>query len=138
GISSPSNPMRGSVLVRAVFPGQHRAPERSAQLRGPDPGFRRQAFLAGTAVGSAGFAVRARLTRGVLTDALAFAGLLVRAAVVLLRGARLAGVGSSAAASTVSLALSAAWAVFFSALSATLVALAAVFCAIEVTSLEAS
>src|SRR5436305_15008913 len=78
--------------------GQHRAPERSWQLRGPDPVFRRQAFLAGTAVGSAGLAVRARLVRGLLTDAVADALVLFRAGVVLLRGALLAGAAGVSAA----------------------------------------
>src|SRR3954454_6568608 len=150
-ISSPSNPMAGAYSRGAVIPGarralphrrgisgQHRAPERCTQLRGPDPVIRRQAFLAGTAVGLAGLAVRARLARGLLTDALVVAGVRLRAAGVFLRGARVAGAGSSTTASAVSLTLSATSAVLLSALSATLAALAAVFCAIEVTSLEAS
>src|SRR3954471_10950127 len=93
------------------------------------PGSRQRVRLAGTAVGSAGLAVRARVTRA---DALA--GVALRAAVVLLRGALLAGAGCSTALSAVALAESATSATCFSALAAALEAFAAVFCAIEVTS----
>ena len=73
--------------------------------------------FAGTAVGSAGVAARARVTR-----ADAFAGVFLRAAVVVFRGAGFAGV--SAAASTASLVSSAVSATRFSAWVATLVAFA--------------
>src|SRR3954453_7660072 len=105
---------------------------------------RRQFFLAGTAVGSAGLAVRARVTRAEVP----LAGDLRAAAVVFLAAVAsvLAGFGSPAfggfrplaKASAVALVASAAASTFSSALAATLVALAAVFCATEVTSLEAS
>src|SRR4051794_16000205 len=105
---------------------------------------RRQFFLAGTAVGSAGLAVRARVTRADVP----LAGDLRAAAVVFLAAvasfvagfgsSTLAGFGSSTTSSAVALVASAAASTFSSALAATLVALAAVFCATEVTSLEAS
>src|SRR4051812_12679900 len=81
--SSPSNPMRPSVLARARPPGpaggvaargeaDSSGPRSAgAQLRGPEQIDRCQAFLAGTAVGSAGLAVRARLVRALLTGAVA-------------------------------------------------------------------
>src|SRR4051812_16194277 len=53
--------------------GRDRAPERVTQLRGPGRcDVRRQFFLAGTAVGSAGLAVRARVTRAEVALAGAF------------------------------------------------------------------
>src|SRR3954466_5566890 len=53
--------------------GRDRAPERVKQLRGPGRcDVRRQFFLAGTAVGSAGLAVRARVTRAEVALAGAF------------------------------------------------------------------
>src|SRR5687767_9359351 len=107
----------------------------------------RQFFLAGTAVGSAGLAERARVTRAEV----ALAGEDVRAAgVVFLAGAAaltvvdfsVTGVapefGASTAFSAFALVVSATSSIVSSALVATLLALAAVFCATEVALLEAS
>src|SRR3954453_13509475 len=105
---------------------------------------RRQFFLAGTAVGSAGLAVRARVTRAdvpLAGDLRASAVVFLAAVASVLAGfgsSTLAGFGSSTTSSAVALVASAAGATFSSALAPTLVALAAVFCATEVTSLEAS
>src|SRR3954447_2803231 len=105
---------------------------------------RRQFFLAGTAVGSAGLAVRARVTRAdvpLAGDLRAAAVVFLAAVASVLAGfgsSTLAGFGSSTTSSAVALVASAAASTFSSALAATLVALAAVFCATEVTSLEAS
>src|SRR5215218_5432604 len=87
-------------------------------------------FFAGTAVGSARRAVRARVT----VDEVAFAGDFLAAGLLFLAGVALVAVGSagvafgsSTAFSAVALVLSAATSTFSSALAATLLALAAVF-----------
>src|SRR3954451_14084790 len=65
----------------------------------------RQFFLAGTAVGSAGFAARARVTRAVV----AFAGAFFAAGLLFLAGVAFAtGFGASTASSAVALVVSAA------------------------------
>src|SRR3978361_891647 len=114
--------------------GRDRAPERVKQLRGPGQcDVRRQFFLAGTARGLAGLAVRARLTRAEV----ALAGAFLAAGVVFLAVTRWAPeFGASTAFSALALVLLAASSTLSSALSAILVALAAVFCATDVALLE--
>src|SRR3954467_1472754 len=112
--------------ARGTGRGRDRAPARSWQLRGPGRcDVRRQFFLAGTAVGSAGLAVRARVTRAEVALAGAFlaAGVLFLAAGAVGAGAFVAaGFGASTAFSAVALVDSAASSTLVSALAATLVA----------------
>src|SRR3954470_18528154 len=148
-------PESGSSRLRPPPGGARRrqptaqGPGALVQLRGPgqcDVRRRRQFFFAGTAVGFAGLAVRARVTRAEV----AVAGEEFRAAgVVFLAGVPLVSVafavtglapepGASTAFSAVALVLLAASSTLVSALSATLVARAAVFCATEVALLDTS
>src|SRR5688572_6659104 len=115
-------------------PGRDRAPERSRSSGALVRGVVCQPLrLAGTAAGSVRFAVRARVTRAEV----ALVDDVPAAALLFLPVAFLAGFGASTASSSSPLAASAAASTEDSACAATLVALAAVFCATEVTSLEA-